>query len=137
MRLPRWLGALAAVGVTAVMLTGCGAAPSPVPDVIARQFTQAVANENGAGACGLLAPATRAALEQSAGTPCVSAIVEENLPYAGALETSATFGTMTQVSFSSDVVFLAEFPRGWRVMAAGCAPGTTPETPYQCQLSGG
>jgi hypothetical protein len=118
-------------------LTGCGATPDPSARAAADQFTRAVADKDGAAACALLAPATRADLEQSAGSSCAKAIVEENLQEAGPLETSTTFGTMAQVSFGSDVVFLAEFPRGWRVMAAGCAPGTAPEKPYECQLSGG
>ena len=137
MRLPRWVCALAAGGVAVGVLTGCGGTSGPSPGATARQFTQAVTDNNGAAACALMASATRAELEQSAGTSCASAIVEENLPEPGALETSAKFGTMAHVSFSSDVIFLAEFPRGWRVMAAGCAPDATPEAPYQCQLSGG
>ena len=137
MRLPRWVCALAAGGVAAGLFTSCGATSGPAPRATADQFTRAVADKDGAAACALLAPATRAELEQSAGSACVSAIVEENLPEAGALGTSKTFGTMAQVSIGSDVVFLAEFPRGWRVMAAGCAPGATSDKPYECQLSGG
>ena len=126
------------MGVVATgLLTGCGATSGPAPRATADQFTRAVADKDGVAACALLAPATRAELEQSAGSSCRSAIVEENLPEVGPLESSATFGTMAQVSFGSDVVFLAESPRGWRVMAAGCAPGTTPDKPYECQLSGG
>ncbi len=128
---------LGVAGVAVALLTGCGATSGPAARATADQFTRAVADKDGAAACALLAPATRAELEQSAGSSCVSAIVEENLQEAGVLETSATFGTMAQVSFGSDVVFLAEFPRGWRVTAAGCAPGTTPAKPYECQLSGG
>jgi hypothetical protein len=136
-RVLRWLCALAA-GVLAVGgVTGCGATDGPGARAAAEQFTRAVADKNGEAACALLAPATREELEESARASCASAILEEDLPDAGALERSATFGTMAQVSFSSSVVFLAEFPRGWRVLAAGCAPGASPGKPYVCQLSGG
>jgi hypothetical protein len=127
-----------AAGVLAVgLVTGCGATDGPEPRATAEQFTRAVADKDGEAACALLAPATRAELEESAHASCASAIVEEDLPDAGALERSATFGTMAQVSFRSEVVFLAEFPRGWRVLAAGCAPGARPGQPYVCQLNGG
>jgi hypothetical protein len=119
------------------LVTGCGAPDGLAPRAAAEQFTRAVADKNGAAACALLTTATRAELEESAGASCAKAIVQEDLPNAGALERSETFGTTAEVSFSSDVVFLAEFPRGWRVLAAGCTPGTTPEMPYECQLSGG
>jgi hypothetical protein len=123
--------------VAAGLLTGCGATNGPAPRAVAGQFSHAVAGKNGAAACALLAPGTRAELEQSAGTPCARAILDENLPESGAPLAASAFGTMAEVSFSSDVLFLAEFPRGWRVMAAGCAPSSTPGAPYECQLSGG
>jgi hypothetical protein len=135
--MPRWCCGLAAGGVAVGLLAGCGASSDPAPRAIAGTFTRAVGDKNGAAACALLAPATRAELEQSAGTSCARAIVDENLPQAGAVLASSVFGTMAQVSFSTDVLFLAEFPRGWRVMAAGCAPSPTPGPPYDCQLSGG
>jgi hypothetical protein len=121
-RIPRWWCGLAAGGVAVGLLTGCGAAAGPAPRAVASDFTHAVADQNGAAACALLAPATRDELERSAGTSCSKAILDENLPEAGAALASSVFGTMAQVSISTDVLFLAEFPRGWRVMAAGCAP---------------
>jgi hypothetical protein len=136
-RIPRWCCGLAAGGVAVGLLTACGASSDPAPRSVAGTFTHAIADKNGAAACALLAPATRDELEQSAGTSCASAIVDEKLPDAGAPLASSAFGTMAQVSFGTDVVFLAEFPRGWRVMAAGCAPSPTPDAPYKCQLSGG
>jgi hypothetical protein len=47
----------------------------------------------------------------------------------------STFGTMAQVRFSGDVMFVSEFGNGWKVMAAGCSP--VPGHPYDCTLQGG
>jgi hypothetical protein len=71
----------------------------------------------------------------SAGKRCAAAILDEDLPDAGAAEGFSTFGTMGQVRFSHDVLFVSEFEHGWKVMAAGCSP--VPERPYRCQLQGG
>jgi hypothetical protein len=57
------------------------------------------------------------------------------VPAAGAVENTDAFGTMAQVRFAQDTMFLAEFKDGWKVMAAGCAP--EPGHPYDCQLQGG
>ena len=34
-----------------------------------------------------------------------------------------------------DTVFLAHFPTGWKITAAGCRP--RPQRPYQCEIKGG
>jgi hypothetical protein len=47
------------------------------------------------------------------------------------------FGHDAIVRFSGDTVFLARFPEGWRVTAAGCQPGPSDQKPYDCTVSGG
>jgi len=74
-------------------------------------------------------------LVQAAGEPCASAIIEEELPEPGPVEKSSSFGTMAEITYAADTMFLTEFPGGWKVMAAGCAP--VPGHPYDCQLQGG
>jgi hypothetical protein len=44
------------------------------------------------------------------------------------------FGQWARVVLDSDTVFLASFPGGWRVVAAGCQPQG--ERPYDCTLRG-
>ena len=83
----------------------------------------------------LLAPETRSGLEQSAGKPCASAILEEELPAPGPVKRSTSFGTMARVTFAADTMFVTEFRGGWKVTAAGCAP--VPGHPYECRLKGG
>jgi hypothetical protein len=115
-------------------VSGCGASSAPAAGVGAR-FYRAVNAADWVAACRLLAPETKAQIEQSAGTACPAALADEELPNPGPMGTSVSFGTMTQVRFGQDTVFLARFQSGWKVMAAGCSP--VPGHPYACRLQGG
>jgi hypothetical protein len=121
------------------LIAGCGSESATAPREAATSFARALSAQDGAAACRLLAPETKSQLEQAAGKQCPAAILEEDLPEADAVKDSSTFGTMAQVIFAGDVMFMAEFPSGWKVMAAGCspAPGQQPGKPYDCQLQGG
>lgn len=46
----------------------------------------------------------------------------------------SVFGTMAQVRYPEDTVFLARFRSGWRVMAAACSPQA--HDPYDCRIKG-
>jgi hypothetical protein len=116
-------------------LAGCASPHDGVVRSVASRFASAVEAGDGRSACELLAPVTRHELEQSAGTPCATAVLEEDLPPAGPVEDSAVFGTTAQVRLTDDTVFVTQFPDGWKVLAAGCAP--VPGAPYDCRLQGG
>ncbi|MCW2762892.1 MAG: hypothetical protein JWR85_3093 [Marmoricola sp.] len=131
----RWLAATVILGFIATLATGCGAGDERGPRAVASRFADALSSDDAAAACGLLAPETKSELEQSAGKKCAAAILAEDLPDAGTVAQLAAFGTMAQVSFVDDVMFLTEFRSGWKVMAAGCSP--VPGRPYDCQLQGG
>ena len=122
-----------AVAVALMLLTGCGASPSPAKETATR-FTAAVAQARWRQACGLLTPRTRYELEQSAGSKCPKALSDEDLPRAGDVRGSSRFGTMAQVRFRGDTVFVARFGKVWRVSAAGCRK--VPDHPYDCTLEG-
>ena len=126
-------------GVLAVVLiwtcSSCGPSGSNDPRGAAEEFEHALESDDGAAACNLLAPRTRSEVEQSAGKPCAKAILEEDLPEAGAPTGSSAYGTMGQVRFTDDTLFMAEFESGWRVTAAGCAP--KPHAAYECAVQGG
>ncbi|MFC7711297.1 hypothetical protein [Micromonospora lupini] len=131
--------AVAPVGtVLAVLaLTGCGAVTDRADaagDVAVRMLS-AVAEKDGAGACALLAPDSAAEIEQSADQPCAEAILEEDLPAPGTVSASDVYGQWAQVRVGGDTVFLAVFPGGWRVVAAGCR--SRGERPYDCAIQGG
>jgi hypothetical protein len=117
-----------------VLATGCGS-QQPASTSAATRFAEALDDSDAATACGYLAPETRSDLESSAGKPCPAALTEEDLPSAGPVEDSDAFGTMAEVRFAGDTMFLARFQNGWKVMAAGCSP--QPGQPYNCLLQGG
>jgi hypothetical protein len=89
----------------------------------------------GRTACDLLAPATREEVETSAQAPCAEGVVDERLPGAGSVRRTAIYGDQGQVRLERDTVFVAEFPGGWKVVAAGCT--AQPSGPYDCELEAG
>lgn len=116
-------------------LSGCSQPDAPAVDSVAREFRSTAADGDTARACSLLAPGTRAELEQSAGRPCPQALGPEVRPAAGRVRGTQVFGTMAKVAFEHDTVFLAEYRGGWKVLAAACT--RVPGHPYDCHLQGG
>ena len=90
-----------------------------------------------AQACDLLSPRTRIEIEKSTEKKCAEALDDEDLPDASALTGVDVFGHDAIVRFANDTVFLARFPEGWRVTAAGCRPGPSDDRPYDCDVTGG
>jgi hypothetical protein len=122
----------------AVLATaGCGSVDDrgDAASAAAVQMLSAVANNDGADACVLLAPDTVSGLEESAGKPCAEAILEEDLAAPGSVTGADVYGQWAQVRLTDDTVFLGVFPGGWRVVAAGCT--AREELPYDCTLQRG
>jgi hypothetical protein len=141
----------AASAVVAVLsVSACASGEADQAAGVAADFHAAVSSEEGAGACALLAPETRSELEQSAQRRCDQAVLAESIPDVGTVADSKMFGGKAQVRFAgtrvgrpdaadraaiADTVFLAEFPDGWKVVAAACTPRD--RLPYDCQVEGG
>jgi hypothetical protein len=117
----------------ALLLTACTSLQEPARTAAAG-FYAAVSASQWGRACGYLAPETRSELEQSAGSACPKALAEEKLSDPGPVVKLSGAGTMAQVRFRADTVFMAEFRHGWKVMAAVCTP--RPGRPYDCQIQG-
>jgi hypothetical protein len=114
-------------------LSACTAAEQDAAVEAADAFTRAVTAGDAATACEQLAPVTRIELERSAATSCEQAVLTEAVP-AGTRLGADTYGSMAQVRYADDVVFVSRFPDAWRVIAAACT--AQPGAPYDCRISG-
>jgi len=86
-------------------------------------------------ACQLLAPDTLEELSSDAGTSCAVALAELNLPRTGSVRSVEVAGESAQVKLDDQVIFLARFPEGWRVTAAGCRrTDADPSSSYDCEV---
>jgi hypothetical protein len=124
----------------ALVLTLLAACASLAPDTAAAaaaaiEFHRALADDDGAAACATLAPATVESLEDDSGTPCVEAVLDEDLPPAERVISSQAFGQGAQVVLDNDVLFLAAFGDRWLITAAGCQ--ARDNRPYQCSIEKG
>ncbi|MFP5348010.1 MAG: hypothetical protein ACLGIA_13410 [Actinomycetes bacterium] len=129
---PRALGL--AIVVAVVPMTSCASAKVPAVDEVASAFYAAVADSDGAGACHLLAPKTRDEVEESAGSPCDQAVLDQVEAASGSVTSTTVYGDQALVRLEEDTVFLARYAPGWRVVAAGCT--ARKDEPYQCSLKG-
>ncbi|WP_051838113.1 hypothetical protein [Streptomyces sp. NRRL F-2580] len=120
-----------------VCLAASGCAPvgerAEAAETAAQRFERALMAADDVRVCDALAPATREELEAEA--PCGPSLAALRLPAAaGRAERVDVYGSQALVVFAQDSVFLASFPDGWRVTAAGCTPRTG--RPYHCELKG-
>ncbi|MFI7599203.1 hypothetical protein [Actinoplanes sp. NPDC049681] len=125
------------IAVLLAGLAGCSSVSErgdAAADVALRLLT-AVESKDGAAACATLAPDTLAEVEESAGQSCSQAILDEDLPSPGTVTGTDVYGQVAQVRLTDDTLFLAAFPGGWRVLAAGCT--SRGDQPYNCSVQGG
>jgi hypothetical protein len=129
----------AALAASTLLLTVAGCASvddrQTAASAAAVRLLTAVKNNDGQAACAVLGPETAAEIVQSAGQACPQAILDEDLPDPGVVTAAAVWGQQAQVRTSTDTLFLAVFPGGWRVVAAGCTPRG--DRPYDCTVQGG
>ncbi|MFF5229473.1 hypothetical protein [Dactylosporangium sp. NPDC000521] len=118
-----------------LLAAGCGdGGRRDAASATATRLLTAVRDGDGTAACRLLAPATVSALEQSADAPCAEAILDQDLPAPDAVRHVDVYGQWARVVHAGGTEFLAVFPGGWRVVAAGCQPRG--DRPYQCAVEG-
>lgn len=131
----RWR-APGAVGATILLLPLAGCAGDGRGGAAADAATRLLAaahGGDGATACALLAPDTAAEVGKDSGS-CPDGILAADLPAPGAVTGVDVYGQWARVTTAADTVFVAAFPGGWRVVAAGCRDRG--ERPYDCAVRG-
>jgi hypothetical protein len=124
-------GRVAAGSLALVLLAGCGDVAVQDATATALAFVRAAPAE----ACGLLAPETAEAVADQVHTDCAQALATLDLPTATDVRGAEVAGESAQVQLADQVVFLAHFPDGWRVTAAGCVrDDPDPAVPYECEV---
>jgi hypothetical protein len=121
----------------AVLFASCGTGQRERDAASAsNRFHSALAEGDGAAACGELSEQTRTELEQSEGALCAEAILALDLPAGARSATTEVYVTSAFVRLSrAGSVFLDEVGDRWRVSAAGCrAPAG--DRPWSCELEG-
>lgn len=117
-------------------LAGCADATNASVTDRAAHFYSAIAAGDGPGACADLAPEARTALVDQEGEPCEQAILTQDLREPSGGASARTYGSMAQVQYPGETVFLSRFADGWRVTAAGCPPVDGDE-PHTCSVEVG
>jgi hypothetical protein len=126
----RWSGALVILALTAC--SGQGNAEAENVRSAANRFAATVDTDTGA-ACGLLAPGTLETFETEEG-PCAQELSTAAKDTGGSVESVEVYGKDAVAYLSGDTLFLARFPQGWRVTAAGCTKKAN--RPYDCAVRG-
>lgn len=126
------------LAVTAlVSVSGCagqGNVEAATVEATASTFVESVSTA-AAKACGLLAPETLRSLEESEGG-CAEALPSSaGVEGSASVESVQVYGKDAIVRLSTDTIFLARFPQGWRVTAAGCTRQQDGR-PYDCKVKG-
>ncbi|MET9322820.1 hypothetical protein ABZX75_21875 [Streptomyces sp. NPDC003038] len=123
------------LGTLCLSASGCATVDerATAARAVATGFHAALLAADSGRACAALAPGTREELEQDG--PCTEALNALDLtPAAGGAQRVDVYGAQARVVLERDSVFLASFPDGWKVTAAGCA--ARPGRPYRCELKG-
>jgi len=121
--------ALVLLAAAGLLLCGCSNPAQQEAAAVALEFSRA----EPARACELLAPVTAQAVADRSGS-CEQALGSLSRA-TGDVVAAEVAGESAQVRLDGDVLFLAHFPGGWLVRAAGCArEDPDPAVPYTCEV---
>lgn len=117
-----------------MLLSGCTPAEAGPALGTASEFQTTVAARDWPHACALLSEEARTRLESAAASTCSTALPRLRLPEnpAGGIE---VWGHSARARVGAGAVFLARYPDGWRIIAAGCE-SRGEDRPYDCAVRG-
>ena len=113
-------------------MTACSGTQDATVTAVAQDLLTAGGNGDGARACDLLAPATRQELEDTRGTSCARAVLEEDLSAGSGAARVKVFDSTAQAVVGAETLFLSRYDGTWLVIAAACT--AVPERPYDCRI---
>lgn len=117
-----------------MLASGCSSTQEGEVEQVAERLHAAVRVDDGAAACELLSEEAQQELQDS-GETCEVAVLDAGLSPDGRVEKVSVYDTSGQVRYDDDVVFLSEFPDGWKVIGAACEKQAA--GPYDCAIHGG
>jgi hypothetical protein len=128
----RWGLCLVLIG-SVVSIAGCATVGSREvgPEATAKAFRNALSTGQGSRACSLLSPAVIESIQETDGSACAQAVLAEPTGVGGT-RTVDVYGRQARVVLPDDTIFLSQFGREWRVIAAGCSPRA--REPYDCAI---
>jgi hypothetical protein len=129
----RW-GTLMLSMAAMMVASGCSSTQEGEVEQVAEQLHAALRVDDGAVACELLSEEAQEELQES-GDSCEVAVLDAGLSPDGRVEKVSVYDTSAQVRYDDDVVFLSEFPDGWKIIGAGCEKQAA--APYDCAIQGG
>ena len=126
-----------AAAVAAVLtLTACSSVDEPGATRVATEFARLAGSDPGA-ACALLAPRTVQQVTEEGEGDCAQGLKSDDPDPAGAVTSVTVAVNAAQVVMADQVVFLAHFDTGWKVLAAGCTREAQDDAvPYDCKVKG-
>lgn len=130
----------AAAGAAALTLTtaltACSSVDEPEARRVATEFARLASSDPGA-ACALLAPRTLQQVTEDGDGDCAKGLTSDKPEPPGTVTSVSVAINGAQVVMTDQVLFLAHFDTGWKVLAAGCSRENADDAvPYDCSVKG-
>ncbi|NUO90442.1 MAG: hypothetical protein HOQ18_06415 [Dermatophilaceae bacterium] len=132
----RTAAAVAAALTLMPALAACSSVDAPEAERVATEFARLAGTEPGA-ACALLAPRTLQQVKEDGDGDCAEGLKSDSPEPASEVRSVSVAINGAQVVMTGQVLFLARFDSGWRVLAAGCKRDAGDDAvPYECSVKG-
>ena len=132
----RTAAAVAAALTVTPTLTACSSVEEPEARRVATEFAR-LAGTDPTAACALLAPRTLQQVTEDGDGDCAEGLKSDGPEPSSEVTSVSVAINGAQVVMTDQVVFLARYDSGWRVLAAGCTHDAGDDAvPYDCAVKG-